>query len=323
MYSGRREEVNFMLESRRKYYFLAIAESLNITRAAEKLMISQPSLTQYLNQLEKELNAKLIDRKYSPLRLTPAGQIYYDYLRDAQSKEQEMHAEIAAVTAGDRMPLRIGIPLQKSQNVTETILPYFTAAWPLINYSIWEGTTTTVRNRVIQNELDIGFGHTQLEGDPECDVVPLRTERVVLVCSRQNPIVGSAEATLEHPLPIRPDMLTGLRFTEMAPEYILHDVEKEMYEKYRLKPGRIVVMSHLYSRVADVLSHPDTGVSFLPDYIFQENFPRSVLPQLAILRLGDEDYIWHFSMIRKKGKTQMTDARRFWNCIADLAERPE
>ena len=73
----------------------------------------------------------------------------------------------------------------------------------------------------------------------------------------------------------------------------------------------------------DVLSHPDTGVSFLPDYIFQENFPRSVLPQLAILRLGDEDYIWHFSMIRKKGKTQMTDARRFWNCIADLAERPE
>ena len=82
-------------------------------------------------------------------------------------------------------------------------------------------------------------------------------------------------------------------------------------------------MSHLYSRVADVLSHPDTGVSFLPDYIFQENFPRSVLPQLAILRLGDEDYIWHFSMIRKKGKAQMTDARRFWNCIAELAERPD
>ena len=107
----------------------------------------------------------------------------------------------------------------------------------------------------------------------------------------------------------------------MAPEYVLHDVEKELSEKYHLKPGKIVVMSHLYSRVADILSHPDSGVSFIPDYIFQENFPKSVLPQLAILRLGDEDYVWHFSMIRKKGKAQLTDARRFWNCIAELAEK--
>ena len=309
-----------MLESRRKYYFLAIAEHLNITRAAEKLMIAQPSLTQYLNQLEKELDAKLIDRKYTPLRLTPAGQIYYDYLTDAHSKEREMRASIAAVTAGERRPLRLGVPLQKSQNVTETILPHFTAAYPQVNYSVWEGTTTTVRNRVIQGELDIGFGHTQLDGDAECDVIPLRTERVVLICSRQNPIVGSAEATLEHPLQIVSEQLTGQRFTEMAPEYILHDVELEMAGKYQFKPGKKVVMSHLYSRIADVLSHPNTGFSFMPDYVFQENFPRSVLPQLAILRLGDSDYIWHFSMLRKKGKTQSQNARLFWNCVVKLAD---
>ena len=46
----------------RKYYFITIAEVLNITRAAERLMVSQPSLTQYLNHLENELEVKLVDR---------------------------------------------------------------------------------------------------------------------------------------------------------------------------------------------------------------------------------------------------------------------
>ena len=61
MYSGRR------------YYFITIAETLNITRAAERLLVSQPSLTQYLNRLEKELDIKLVDRQFTPLRLTEAG----------------------------------------------------------------------------------------------------------------------------------------------------------------------------------------------------------------------------------------------------------
>ena len=305
-----------MLESRRRYYFLAIAEHLNITKAAASLMIAQPSLTQYLNQLEKELDAKLVDRKYSPLRLTPAGQIYYDYLKDAQFRDQEMRAGIAAVTAGERLPLRIGVPLQKSQNVTQTILPRFTVAYPQVSFSIWEGTTTTVRNRVIQGELDIGFGHSTLE-DSDCDVVPLRAERVVIVCNRNNPIVGDAEASLEHPLQVHPEALTDQRCYEMGAEYALHDVEKELEESYELKPGKRLIMSHLYSRIADLLSHPESGYAIIPDYIFQESFPKSVLPQLAILRLGEEDYVWHFSMMRKKNAKLRREAAWFWKCIAD------
>lgn len=305
-----------MAGNRRKYYFLTIAEQLNITKAAAQLMISQPSLTQYLNQLETELDAKLVDRKYSPLRLTPAGQIYYDYLRDAQSKETEMRAAIAALTAGERRPLRLGVPMQKSQNVTQTILPRFTSAYPQVAFSIWEGTTPTVRNRVVQGELDIGFAHTHPEGDPECDVLPLRTERVVLVCNRLNPIVAGAEATLENPLPVLSEALSGQRTYEMGQEYILHNVEQTMIERFDLKPGRKILMSHLYSRVADLLSHPDSGFAFIPDYIFLESFPKSVLPQLAILRLGDEDYLWHFSMLRKKDAKPSREARWFWDCIA-------
>ncbi len=305
-----------MLESRRRYYFLEIAEHLNITKAAEALYISQPSLTQYLNQLEKELDAKLVDRKYTPLRLTRVGQIYYDYLKDAQYREQEMRALIAAETAGDDLPLRIGVPLQKSQNISDTILHHFTDAYPKVAYSIWEGTTSTVHNRVLQGELDIGFGYLQAEEAPECEVVTLRKERVVIVCNRNNPIVSGREATLENPLQIEPKELDGQRSYEMGSENVyLRGVEKELVQQYNLKPGKRVVMSHLYSRISDLLSHPMTGYAFIPDFVFEETVAKSVLPQLAILRLGEEDYIWCCSMFRKKNTKHRKDVVRLWNCL--------
>lgn len=54
-------------------YILAVAEERNLTRAAKRLFISQPSLTQYSNRLEAELGVRLFNRNSTPITLTPAG----------------------------------------------------------------------------------------------------------------------------------------------------------------------------------------------------------------------------------------------------------
>ena len=58
-------------------YFITIAETGNLTKAAEILYVSQPSLSQYLKRLKNSLGAELFDRNSSPLRLTYAGEKYY------------------------------------------------------------------------------------------------------------------------------------------------------------------------------------------------------------------------------------------------------
>ncbi|KIR01762.1 transcription regulator [Lachnospiraceae bacterium TWA4] len=110
----------------RRYYFLTIAEKLNITRAAEDLMVSQPSLTQYLNNLEKELDIKLIDRNFTPLRLTTAGRIYYNYLKDCKLKDEILENDLNELRTNEDTSLRIGIPLQKSYDITANIFPIVT-----------------------------------------------------------------------------------------------------------------------------------------------------------------------------------------------------
>ena len=57
----------------RKYYFLVIAETQNLTKAAQILHVSQPSLTQYVNRLEQDLGVRLLNRNHTPLLLTEAG----------------------------------------------------------------------------------------------------------------------------------------------------------------------------------------------------------------------------------------------------------
>ena len=57
-------------------YVIAIAEEQSITKAADRLYISQPALTASINKLEAELGVKLFDRQRPPVKLTPAGALY-------------------------------------------------------------------------------------------------------------------------------------------------------------------------------------------------------------------------------------------------------
>ena len=67
-------------------YFLTIVKERSISKAAERLYLSQPYLSQYLAKLETTVGAVLLDRSHSPLHLTPAGEIFYAYLeRDRKS----------------------------------------------------------------------------------------------------------------------------------------------------------------------------------------------------------------------------------------------
>ena len=154
----------------RRYFFLTIAETRNITRAAERLMVSQPSLTQYLNKLEGDLGVKLIDRQYTPLRLTEAGEIYRDYLLEQQAGDQRLTERLRPFRPDAERTLTVGVPLQRSPDIARRVLPGFLSAHPDISLSIWEGTALSVRERVHAGELQLGFGYTYSGGVEPCIV---------------------------------------------------------------------------------------------------------------------------------------------------------
>ena len=301
----------------RRYYYLTIVELKNLTRAAERLMVSQPSLTQYLNKLEQDLGVILLDRHYTPMRLTDAGRVYYDYLAEQYEREQKLLRDLEPYRPRQRAVLKVGVPMQKGMMFTSIILPRFVHDNPNIELSIWEGTAQTVRDRVAKGELEVGFGYSFSGTDEQCVEQHLGREQVYLVCHRDSPLLGGAETSMEHPLGVEPEALREQIFYQMSPDYVLYALEQEHLRRFGADPVRRITMSNLYGILNALAADPDSGFAYIPDYIFEEKNAQDLLPQLGFFRLGDAVPEWQFAMLRRKGRSLSREGRVFWNCVLE------
>ena len=98
-----------MVINRNPEYFLTIAREKSISRAAEKLYISQSSLSQYIAKLEDALEVKLFDRSRNPIQLTEAGRIYQSYLESNDHLYQKLQSDLCSLNSNRSQELNIGI----------------------------------------------------------------------------------------------------------------------------------------------------------------------------------------------------------------------
>ena len=301
----------------RRYYFLAIAETRNITRAALRLLVSQPSLTQYLNKLEQELGVKLVDRHFTPLRLTEAGEIYRDYLLEEQKRDQLLADRLLPFRSDADRTLTVGVPLQRSPSIAKRVLPGFISAHPDISLSIWEGTALNVRERVHAGQLQLGFGYTYSGHEEPCVVQTLERERIVIVCNAENPIAAGVESTPDAPAILPPSVLADELFYQMSPEYVLYTVETQYLARHGVEPQRRVVFSNLSGIVNALADNPQSGYAFIPHYTFLDTNLLPVLSRLTYFQLDETPLEWSFALMRSRELPLTREARTFWNSVLE------
>lgn len=146
------------MELRHLRYFLAVAEELNFTRAAERLGISQPPLTQQVKALETELGVALLDRSAYRIELTDAGRIFAAeaarILGDARSAIQAARRAATGVTGR----VRVGFTESASFNslVTST-LRRFRSDFPAVEVSLEEHPSTDLIAALREGRIDAAF----------------------------------------------------------------------------------------------------------------------------------------------------------------------
>ncbi|GAA6387486.1 MULTISPECIES: LysR family transcriptional regulator [Eubacteriales] len=160
-------------------YFLMVAEELNITRAAERLYISQQSLSNHISNMERELNVKLFTR--SPkLALTYAG----DLLVDTATQILDLHSQylnkVGDINRHYMGVLRVGISYTCGLAVLPEILPQFRREFPMVEFSMFEGNSSELEDELAHGRVDlvIAFHPIMLEG---VETVPLTEDRLIMV----------------------------------------------------------------------------------------------------------------------------------------------
>lgn len=182
------------LELRHYRYFAALAEELHFGRAAERLGISQPALSQQFRWIEQEAGAALLSRSKRQLALTEVGAVFYDEALGILRQVQ--HAELATASAsrGDLGSASIGYVASAAlSGLLPRLIYHFRRDHPAVRLAMREMDMPAQLDAVARGALDIGFIRPPLQALPEgIALFDIASEAVVVALHATHALAGRA-----------------------------------------------------------------------------------------------------------------------------------
>lgn len=145
------------MDFRELNYVLAIAKYQNITKAAEALYVSQPTLSKFLIGLEDELGIKLFRKLGHKYVLTYAGERYVDHALQIQRLKNDLDIELADIIKRDVGVLNVAFARMRCTYVLPGSLPAFKKKYPNVKVNVFEGSSDENDRRVLEGQADIAF----------------------------------------------------------------------------------------------------------------------------------------------------------------------
>jgi DNA-binding transcriptional LysR family regulator len=176
--------------------FVEVARLGNFSRAAEKVLRSQPAVSAQIRQLEQEYGQRLFDRNAKSVRLTPAGEVVLDYARQLlalQAKSQRAVSEQDSVRSGT---LSIGANEGTFLYVLPRVLAKYHKQFPKVKISVYRSFTHKVTGKVEEGAVDLAV-LTMPVKSTSLEIIPVFRDRILLMTGPTSPLFRQKSATLE------------------------------------------------------------------------------------------------------------------------------
>jgi DNA-binding transcriptional LysR family regulator len=183
------------MELRHLRYFVAVAEELHFGRAAHRLHLAQPALSQQIKQLEKELGVLLLSRTKRSVALTEPGRAFLaEARRTLDSADQAVRAARRA-SRGETGTLRVGYVDLATWLGFPTILRQFRHRFPSVDVTLVELHREPQREALVRGDLDVGF-FTLSERDHGLAGAPIASEPLVVALPSEHPRAADSRLDL-------------------------------------------------------------------------------------------------------------------------------
>lgn len=177
--------------------FWWIAKTGSFNKAAERLYLTQPSVTARIQALEKELGQPLFERKPRGVRLTDAGRVLLPHAERVLSDIRKAHQAIADLASAHGGTLAVGSALTIGTYTLPKILANFKAAFPGIEVAVRTGRSQQIQQLVLDDTVQVGLVHAPLPPQADVESMPLYSEPIVLVVQPGHPLSDRAEVTAD------------------------------------------------------------------------------------------------------------------------------
>jgi DNA-binding transcriptional LysR family regulator len=269
------------IELRHLRYFLAVAEELNFGRAAERLNITQPSLSRQIQNLEKELVIILFERNQRQIKLTSPGQIFLTEVEQILLRFDQGIQIIKRVSRGKIGQLTVGFQGSSVYDIIPISIKSFRDRFPDVEVIMQPMETSQQVIAIAENNLDVGFVIPPIT-DASLEVEILLEEPLVLALPENHPLAAQSEiaitALANEPLILASrDRGCGL-----------HEQIFEIYQRAGLRPNVVCAAREMQVMLGFVAA--GMGISLLPSHV--KNFQRTgvlyrtLIPEAPIAGLG-------------------------------------
>lgn len=203
------------MELRRLRYFVAVAEEESFTRAARKLRMAQPPLSNQVKQLEEELGILLFKRSSRGVEMTEAGELLLEEAQRILMQVEQTVRVVRRVGCGEVGRLTLGFVPSSSNEVLPPILDTFRERFPGVELFLREMRPDLIVQRLRDRQIDVGFLYLPLE-DASLHIECISREPLVLALPETHPLASESQIELralaEEPfiLPARYRLMPGL-----------------------------------------------------------------------------------------------------------------
>lgn len=241
-------------------YVCAVADTGNFSRAAERCQIAQPSLSQQVLKLEKDLGAKLFDRLGRSVRLTEAGRAFLSHARAILQEMDMARASVSDQNADFRGSVAVGV----IPTVTPYLIPSYTAAfareYPDAKLRIVEDTTSILVEGLRNLSIDVAILALPLR-HKDLELFPIRTEPLFVVMRKDHPRASAESLALKD--------LRGESFVMLRDGHCFRDLSIATCIRARITPN-IAFESGQFSSLLGMVA-AGVGVSLVPEMAIDRN----------------------------------------------------
>ena len=293
-------------------YFIALAEERSFTRAAQRLMVTQQTLSAHIAGIERELGVRLVNRKV-PLTLTYAGQVLLGYARRIETDRRAMEQEFADIAGDAQGLLGVGIASTRGRLLMPRAIAAFHRLKPGVRVLIDEEENEEVVEALREGRVDIAVATvpTNISG---LEVRLLRTEQIVLLVSWKllRTLYGEEARQVAEEVVRKGSLapLKGCPFLLLGRHDEPGELSRRLLDAAGLEGDPVVVSSNSETLVE--LALRDAGATFVPYDLARAMIGDGESTEMCIMNLGPSAQIdihlaWRSS-------------RHVWSVIEDFAD---
>ncbi|MGU3473718.1 LysR family transcriptional regulator [Paenibacillus sp. D51F] len=293
------------MEIRHLHYLLEIAKQQNITKAAEALHLTQPTLSKIVKAMEDELGVPLFDRSSKQLRLTDAGTAAIKRVPSVLRAVQDVRTAIDDVARLKVGSISIGLPPVIGSVFFPRVVSPFQQLYPDVSFQMAEEGAKKIEAMLMGGDLDIGVVVGPVD-EEAFHAIPFIRQRLALAVHESHPLADRSSVSMGD---LEQEAFILFAYGFAVRQHVLRACQAAGYEP------RIVHSSSQWDLMAEMVG-AGAGITILPDPICSKISD----PRIRIIGLDDPVIPWDLDVIWPRDKYVSHSVRMFIQFITSLRD---